>query len=705
MKAFRKFAWLFVGLLLLLGMFNMMQPKQVEAAGGDHPDIYIYKYKSTDLLDDVRLFNGEEPSSDYDITTAPNMTGKVPIPGIVFELKLIKRASNSTTYQSFKEGLTEPNPFDARPIYAVTDANGVARFDTMADEHSGEYVIQGSPYLLFGVYELREIAASEYQMAHDYMAYHMDDTSFPTAIPAGIIPNTKIYRLEMPYYTKKTAPYEPNPSLSNDENAEAEWNHDVENGNAQVVDLHVRAKNQDSGGMIRIEKDLRANPLKETLTVQSNIRFKLYDSNYTEITTIPTTGAPIGELVTDSNGRLTISGLALGATYYLKEVAPTGTIPEKLGYRKFIASTLDTDTLSIDDTTTPSKTGQFINNTITKRVSADEGQTFEKESVVSTEKPYLYQIAARVPDKGEGTLEEFKLVDKMQKVEEKYYTYFQSNASLDTLTDLTVKVNGTFLEASQYTVHIADTDKQAVANQGNETKVVGFTLTFNNPADLHAGDKVEVRVKGILINETITKETRTVYPNEVKEQVSTKHQDGTEDHYVISDVANVRTEKGYFEIIKEEATTNKRLANAEFTLYRGKAPASLADVKPTDKVVEGLVTDENGEYKSKTDTTHTYTVNGKTLKLADGLSLGEYYLVETLAPTGHKRITTPIALEIKKNEQGNVVVKTITNEVQYWDVPDTGGIGTQYFLLIGLMSVTTFAVWYLYKEKSRTNEK
>lgn len=691
MKAFLKFVWLFIGFILLLGMVDFMQPKQVEAAATNR-EIRVWKKKtSTGLPPDITFSqNGEQWKLDEEYKSGEMLNN------VIYELRLVKRYGDgyhrAGNLDDFIAHLNSPDSTSGEdlPIYAVTGlyggdfygpTPGLAFFDKRVayDTEMATYTFRDR--LLQGEYTLREIALSEYPAAIDYMKNFQGMTNVDNITPpAGLVPNTKVYHLYIPhYYSSPTKGYE------------------------EVLD--ISAKNMVGEGGIRIEKDLRANPLTETLSAQPNVRFKLYDSNYTELTTVPATGAPLGELVTDSSGHLTITGLALGATYYLKEEAPNGTIPERLGYRKFIASSLEADALSIDHTNTPSQTGQFINNTITKRVSSDNGQTFEKESVVSTEEPYLYQIAARVPDKGEGDLTEFKFVDKMQKVEDQYYTYFQSNDALNQLTDVKVKVNGAALSADKYTLTIADSDKQSVANQERSTKVVGFTLQFNDLATLAAGDKIELTVKGILIHETITKETRTVYPNEVKEQVSTTHKDGTEDHYVISDVANVKTEKGYFKIVKQEAGTQNKLANAEFSLYRGKAPESLSDVKEEDKIAEGLLTDENGEYQSKTDTTHSYTINGKTIKLSEGLSLGDYYLVETLAPTGHKRLTKPIALVIKKNDQENVVVKTIDNEVQYWDVPDTGGVGTQIFVLLGMANVIIFVSWYVIYGKRRYYEK
>lgn len=691
----------------LLGLLIVLIPKQVEAALGDWPDIYVYKYESEDIPSDETFSNlGGQPNS-YDITTAPNMTGKTPIANIVFELKLIKQADLSDTYQEFKNSLREPDAFNALPIYAVTDAQGIAHFHKMAsrkyeslDPNLPGFDMEGSPSLLSGVYELREIAASEYQNVHDLVAYHESNPNFPTKIPDGVIPNTKIYRLELPYFKRAVDPYVYDPNLTDEENDAAYLAYENEVSNSKVVNLHIQAKNQTGDGMIRIKKNLRSDPLKDDFVIQPDIQFKLYDSNFVEITKNPKTGVPLGELRTDGRGYLKISGLALGATYYLKEVAPIGTIPEYLGYRKFVSEVPDlNDKLTNDTTNDTNREGVFINNIVTKRVSADEGQTFEKETTVATEKPFIYRIAARVPDKGQGSITKFQLVDQLKEIDGKYYTYLQSDSQLEQLKDVSVTVNNQDLSAENYQISISAENKKAVANKTGSTQVVGFTLKFLHPENLTAGDKVEVRLKGILINESVTKETKTIYPNEVKEEVSYKNTDGTEEHYVISDIANVKTEKGYFEIKKIESTTNKPLANAEFSLYRGKAPDDLTKVDEENLVATGLTTDNEGVYKSKEDRTHSYTVKNQTFYLADGLVLGDYYLVETLAPTGHKRLMTPIALEIKKNSNGNVVVKTIENDEQYWNVPDTGGMGVYLLIVCGLCSIGIFAIWQIRRLK------
>jgi len=80
-----------------------------------------------------------------------------------------------------------------------------------------------------------------------------------------------------------------------------------------------------------------------------------------------------------------------------------------------------------------------------------------------------------------------------------------------------------------------------------------------------------------------------------------------------------------------------------------------------------------------------------------GLAYGAYYLVETQAPDGYNQLTAPVMVEIGATShmdddtatdtvEGNSV--TVKNSAQF-RLPDTGGMGTTVFWMIGLCIMAT----------------
>ncbi|MEI4622540.1 isopeptide-forming domain-containing fimbrial protein [Bacillus pfraonensis] len=125
-------------------------------------------------------------------------------------------------------------------------------------------------------------------------------------------------------------------------------------------------------------------------------------------------------------------------------------------------------------------------------------------------------------------------------------------------------------------------------------------------------------------------------------------------------VENELLEKGVIELTKVDAkNVNLKLKNAVFQI-----------LDKDGKEVGKLTTDENGK------------------AISDQLVFGKYTIKEIQAPDGYMLLRDPIEIEVRSSVQKI----TIENTKSEWVIPDTGGIGTTIFYLLGtiLMVITVF---------------
>lgn len=136
---------------------------------------------------------------------------------------------------------------------------------------------------------------------------------------------------------------------------------------------------------------------------------------------------------------------------------------------------------------------------------------------------------------------------------------------------------------------------------------------------------------------------------------------------------------GDVRIIKVDEDTGDVLQGAEFELR--KCPATDSTLADCEAVASGT-TDASGEL----------TFNK--------LEKGHYKLIETKAPEGYRLLTKPRDVEITDIER--LVELEVENKKSGWELPDTGGIGTFIFYLIGGLLMAS-ALLYLLKRK-KVNE-
>lgn len=155
---------------------------------------------------------------------------------------------------------------------------------------------------------------------------------------------------------------------------------------------------------------------------------------------------------------------------------------------------------------------------------------------------------------------------------------------------------------------------------------------------------------------------------------------------------------GGIKIIKIDASDNDiKLAGAEFKLSTDKAGNDIVDSTGTIITVNGEP--HSGLLKELTTRTDgTFTI--------EGLTPGTYYLHETKAPTyteqhadgsnvelSYRLLTKPLEVEVEnKVLEKNYEVK---NSKTGWQLPDTGGIGTILFYLLGAVLMVLAVLLFL----------
>ena len=154
----------------------------------------------------------------------------------------------------------------------------------------------------------------------------------------------------------------------------------------------------------------------------------------------------------------------------------------------------------------------------------------------------------------------------------------------------------------------------------------------------------------------------------------------------------------------KDGETKKALAGAEFILYKG----SEEENRDYAQVTNGKLT---GWTKIKTEATKL--VSGDDGKIAvEGLDADIYYLEETKAPRGYNKLAGPVKVVIShdvtdadthmthtlKQDTTNVEEVEIENK-SGTELPETGGIGTTIFYVLGSILVIGAAVLLITKKR------
>ena len=349
-------------------------------------------------------------------------------------------------------------------------------------------------------------------------------------------------------------------------------------------------------------------------------KFQIFKSDKTTVVT---------KVTTDSKGEIVVNDLEVG-TYYIQEYeAPRGYVLDQTLYplnlnengKTFELKVLNNKSAGeLEITKSDLDTGELLDG-VTYQILAEDGTTVVKtgttaEGKVTFTLPYgnYYYQETKAPSGYvlDETKHAFSIIENGQKITE---------------TRTNEKMKGNIL--------IKKTNEDGEVLAGVKFKILQSDKK-TEVKTVVTDDKGEAKIENLPVGKYYYQETETsdkyVLDDEIKELNLTQHRQLLE-----INVINKKA-KGSLKVIKKSKDSNKPLANAEFTVYDSK-----------DKEVISARTNEQGEI----------TFNN--------LSVGEYYVKETKAPTGYVIDDTSYPFEIKSNDEivkCEMTNKPITGELE-----------------------------------------
>lgn len=451
--------------------------------------------------------------------------------------------------------------------------------------------------------------------------------------------------IETAYPEKVTDPADPflvSIPMTNPNN-ETEW----------MYDVHVYPKNSTSENSVTlVKKDNKGNPV-------ANVVFSLNKVVNGELTPVNNTNTtPVtNEYTTNESGEINFGTLAHG-TYRIAEVsAPSGYIVDKRPIEFKIDATTSAITFTDDRdraTAVEKKNDQgtvigyeiVITNekpTVTKTADA------EKKNTVGVGDEITYTVTADVPA-NIALLETYEIKDT-------------PNGMMVKNGTVAVTCEGGTIDAANYDITYG-------------TPANGYTIDFTNPSVLssHAGHQLVITYTAIITSDAATenKATNTV---ELKYDSVIDENGHPGTPTTTTDDEETKTFKAT--IIKQlkDGTTETVGAGIKFELYK--------DATLTQKVT--VIQDANGNYKvadaDDTNTTTELVTNADGKLYVSGLADATYYLVEIQTAEGYNLLSG--AVELKVGDETDYEFETTVINKKGFTLPQTGGIGTLMFIIIG----------------------
>ncbi len=295
-------------------------------------------------------------------------------------------------------------------------------------------------------------------------------------------------------------------------------------------------------------------------------------------------------------------------------------------------------------------------------------KTDDDESVYVGQK-VNYDITAKVPDATGFSAFTYRITDTM-------------SAGLTFHGDVTVKVGGTVLDSSLYTL---------------SENAAGFVLTIDVMGlQSQVGAEILVEYSATVNENAVAK----IEKNRAVLEYSNDPTDSTEITATPADEETVYTAKIVIDKYQFGAE-DKKLADAKFVLYKEagnvrkyyRYDETLKQVSWVDAEADATVktTDENGAAEFI------------------GLEDGSYKLHETQAPAGYNLLKDDVTVTINGAGAAEANLSSLTVEAGIANntgsqLPETGGMGTMLFYIVGGLLMMAAVILLVVKKRSSTAE-
>jgi len=356
----------------------------------------------------------------------------------------------------------------------------------------------------------------------------------------------------------------------------------------------------------------------------------------------------IGTTLIAQNGKATASGLALG--YYFV-TSSTGALCN-LTTTDPSASIYDKNDIPFEKTDDQQdvEVGQRVNYAITGKVPSTTGFA-----------SYKYEIADTMSD-GLTFQNDVEVFVDGSKLDESFYTYTPHEAGNGFALSINV------MELQDYVAKEISVTYSAITNENAIASIEKNAATLTYTSDPTTGTEM-----------TTEPDEEKVYSSKL---VIDKYAETGEERISLSGAKFV-------------------LKNEDGLFYQYVAPVADDPETEADETVAAKVnwvSDQSDATEIETDE------NGAAF--FGGLKDGTYFLIETKAPEGYNLLTAPHEVEINGSDE-NESLLTLTTSIQNMfgaELPETGGMGTTIFYLLGGALVAGAFIALITRKRMRTEK-